>query len=104
MSSFDEDGMPPSVTTRAAAAVMSRARRFPVSARLLQDAVDFLERTVVDEGLKPGMRLAAVETLVKMEALNQVDEIKLGELADKTQQTEKVVLLLPPNGSEKPVE
>jgi hypothetical protein len=104
MASFDEDGMPPSVTTRAAAAVASRARRFPVSARLLQDAVDFLERTVVDETLKPGTRLDAVESIIKMEALNQVDEIKLGELADKTQQTEKVVLLLPPNGSEKPVE
>ena len=47
------------------------------------------------------MRLAAVETMVKMEALNQVDEIKAGELGGKVEQKPQVVILLPPNGTER---
>lgn len=98
---FDADGLPPSRSVRAAARVVNQSRRFPVNARMLQDAVDFLDRTVNDDMLKPGMRLAAVETLVKMEALNQVDEIKAGDLAGKVEQKPQVVILLPPNGTER---
>jgi hypothetical protein len=104
MADFDEDGICPSETVRAAARVVNQSRRFPIDARMLQDAVDFLDRTVNDDRLKPGMRLAAVETFVKMEALNQVDEIKSGELANKQQVQERTVLLLPPNGTEKRIQ
>ena len=98
---FEADGLPPSQSVRAAARVVNQSRRFPVSARMLQDAVDFLDRTISDDLLKPGMRLAAVETMVKMEALNQVDEIKAGELGGKVEQKPQVVILLPPNGTER---
>ena len=98
---FEADGLSPSQSVRAAARVVNQNRRFPVSARMLQDAVDFLDRTISDDLLKPGMRLAAVETMVKMEALNQVDEIKAGELGGKVEQKPHVVILLPPNGTER---
>lgn len=103
MASFDDDGLCPSETVRAAARIVNQSRRFPISSRMLQDAVDFLDRTVNDDLLKPGMRLAAVDTMVKMEALNQLDEIKLGEQGDDKKQT-VTVLLLPPNGTEKRLE
>ena len=101
---FEADGLPPSQSVRAAARVVNQSRRFPMSARMLQDAVDFLDRTVNDDSLRIGMRLEAVNTMVKMEALNQVDEIKAGELGGKVEQKPQVVILLPPNGTERKTE
>lgn len=104
MNRFDDGELPHSETVKAVARVMNQCKRHPTTARMLQDAVDFLDRVINDDGEKTRYRLEAVDKLLKMEAQNQVDEIKSGELADKQQTQERVVLLLPPNGTEKRIQ
>lgn len=99
MSHFDQDGMCVSETTRMMGAVLGKGRRFPVSDRLRQDAVDFLEKVLDDVEVGNGTKMDAVGLMLKMEQLNQFDEHNPIDGENRVQQP-AMVLLLPPNGSE----
>lgn len=99
---FNNDGLSQSETTRLVARAVSRGRRWGISDRLKQDAVDHIDQVINDPEARPGVKRDCLEMLLKMEAMNQIDELKGGPTEDGEQVKQPaMILLLPPNGSEK---
>lgn len=65
-------------------------------------ALDFVERVVEDDQERVGNRLKAVELMVKFEAMNQTDEriAVITEAQSIENNTQRTILILPPNGTE----
>lgn len=85
---------------------MAVKKRFKVPAHARRRAVQIVEE-IMEHCQDPEVRLRAVETMIKMEVVNQNDEklqieLERGSGGSGTQQP-TVVLLLPPNGTEKPL-
>ena len=90
------DGLPTSQEVR----LMNR-KRWNLSPRVRQDAVDFLERVINDEECGTKTRINAVECLLKMDLVDiaaEKDESTAAAAAATAAPT--MVLLLPPNGTE----
>lgn len=77
---------------------MNNIIRWGITPRIRQDIVDEVEGIALDTSLHPLVRLKAIDTIVKMEAMNQIDERENGP---EGRVLERTVLLIPSNGSEK---
>lgn len=103
MSSFDE------MTPREVVAVgkkMIKTSLWPTTGRIRQDLVNTCFRFMEDEELKPATRMGAMQILMECEKQNLVREkmdadLEVSAGGGEENKGPKVVLLLPPNGSEK---
>jgi hypothetical protein len=101
MSNFDE------MTPREVVAVGKKivADLWPVSVRNRQDLVNACVRFMEDEDLKPATRMGAMQIILECTKQNLVKQKMDEENQNGSEMLEnkgpKVVLLLPPNGSEK---
>ena len=100
MSNFDD------MTPREVVAVgkkMVKSSLWPTTGRIRQDLVNTCYRFLEDEELKPATRMGAMQILLECEKQNLIREKMDAELdpVEKESKEPKVVLLLPPNGSEK---
>jgi hypothetical protein len=103
MSNFDE------MTPREVVAVGRKITGdlWPVSLRTRNDLVNACVRFMEDEDLKPATRMGAMQIILECTKQNLLKQ-KMDEEANGGQEAlenkvPKVVLLLPPNGSEKAV-
>jgi hypothetical protein len=103
MSNFDE------MTPREVVAVGKKITGdlWPVSLRTRNDLVNACVRFMEDEDLKPATRMGAMQIILECTKQNLLKQ-KMDEEANGGQEAlenkgPKVVLLLPPNGSEKAV-
>jgi len=75
-------------------------RRYNVSARARQNALDYLERLIEDHEAPDGAKIKAVECLLKMDLVDiAADKDDAAATAAATAEPQ-IVLLLPPNGTE----
>jgi hypothetical protein len=86
---------------------MAVRKRFKLSSHARRRAVQIAEE-IMETAIDPEVRLRAIETMIKMEVVNQNDEklqlvLQRGNGGASGVQQPTVVLLLPPNGTEKPL-
>ena len=86
---------------------MAVRKRFKISSHARRRAVQIAEE-IMESSADPEVRLRAIETMIKMEVVNQNDEklqieLERGNGGASGAQQPTVVLLLPPNGTEKPL-
>ena len=80
---------------------MRQGKRWETTPEIRQQVLEFVVDMVTDENGNPFTRLKAVDHLLKMELMNQVDERIENEGNGGGGEAEgTVVLLLPPNGTE----
>lgn len=96
MPEYDAPGLPRSQTVRAMASV----GRWGLTPRQRQSALDFLQEVIDAPDVPVRTKIGAVECLLKADALNLAAE-KAMEPVDSGDEKRQVVLLLPPNGTEK---
>ena len=89
------------MTKRQDLQMVRRAAGWGLTARGKAAAVQLLEQTVEDPGVSLGLRLAAVETMLKIDALELTAE-RLAAAAAAGEDTGAgvTVFVLPPNGTE----
>ena len=89
------------MTRRQDLQMVRRAAGWGLTARGKAAAVQLLEQTVEDSGVSLGLRLAAVETMLKIDALELTAE-RLAAAAAAAEDTggAVTVFVLPPNGTE----
>ena len=82
--------------------LMKQGKRWETTPEIRNRAIGLIADVVEDEGENVANRLKAVDLLLKCEAQNMLDDKVSLELAGggETQEQPKVILLLPPNGSE----
>ena len=82
--------------------LMKQGKRWETTPEIRNRAINLIADVVEDEGENVANRLKAVDLLLKCEAQNMLDDKVSLELAGGGQEVEqpKVILLLPPNGSE----
>lgn len=82
--------------------LMKQGKRWETTPEIRSRAIGLIADVVEDEGENVANRLKAVDLLLKCEAQNMLDDKVSLELAGGGQEVEqpKVILLLPPNGSE----
>ena len=93
---FHAPGLPRSSTVRH----MTAATLYGISPRQRQAAMEFLEEVLGDPTAGTKTRLDAVEIMLKADALNIAAQ-KVIEPVESGSEPQ-VLLLLPPNGSERP--
>ena len=108
MSAFDD--MKPHEIVAVGRKIFGGKSLWPTTGRMRQDLVNILYRFSEDEDLKPTVRMGAVSLLMEAEKQNLVaikleidaeGKLEASELGSKGPQ---MVLLLPPNGTEKAAE
>jgi hypothetical protein len=75
-------------------------RRFNITGDIRQQMVDTAAQMMLSPLSSPRTVEAGVKTLLEMEKLNQIDERVVAEKSAEDS-TPRVVILLPPNGTEK---
>lgn len=107
MSAFDD--MKPHEIVAVGRKIFGGKSLWPTTVRMRQDLVNILYRFSEDEDLKPATRMGAISLLMEAEKQNLV-AIKLEidaegklEMAEGSGKGPQMVLLLPPNGTEKAV-
>ena len=82
--------------------LMKQGKRWETTPEIRNRAINLIADVVEDEGENVANRLKAVDLLLKCEAQNMLDDKVSLELAggNESQEQPKVILLLPPNGSE----
>lgn len=81
--------------------LMRQGKRWETTDAIRKEVLDFVVEVITDENGNPFTRLKAVDHLLKMELMNQVDErIENEEGRGVGGEEQVVVLLLPPNGTE----
>ena len=82
--------------------LMKQGKRWETTPEIRNRAISLIADVVEDVGENVANRLKAVDLLLKCEAQNMLDDKVSLELAGGGQEVEqpKVILLLPPNGSE----
>ena len=82
--------------------LMKQGKRWETTPEIRNRAINLIADVVEDEGENVANRLKAVDLLLKCAAQNLLDDKVSLELAGGGQEVEqpKVILLLPPNGSE----
>ena len=97
------------LTKRKVVSMTRRAvkKRWRVSSETRKRMIKFCEEVMDDESVHVSNRLKAVDSLVRMEAMNQVDEriqievdLRNGNYDAQSGNAGKVIVLLPPNGTE----
>lgn len=80
--------------------LMRQGKRWETTDAIRKEVLDFVVEVITDENGNPFTRLKAVDHLLKMELMNQVDERMENEGNGGGGEEQVVVLLLPPNGTE----
>jgi len=82
--------------------LMKQGKRWETTPEIRAKSLQLIDRVVGDSTENVANRLKAVDLLLKCEAQNMLDDKVSLELAGGGQEVEqpKVILLLPPNGSE----
>ena len=96
MTDFNAPGIPRSQVVRHAA----NPARWGLTPRQRQAAIEFLEEVIGDPTAGTITRIKAVETLMKADALDLAAQKTLEPIDSGNEP--QVLLLLPPNGSERP--
>ena len=92
---FNAPGLPRSSTVRH----MTAATLYGISPRQRQAAMEFLEEVLGDPTAGTKTRLDAVEIMLKADALNLAAQRSVQQVDSESEP--QVLLLLPPNGSER---
>lgn len=95
MNEFEQPGIPRSTTLQ-----MMSVKRYGVSARLKQNALDYLERTIEDPMAPDGSKMKAIECMLKMDMIDLATQKDDAAANAATAAAPAMVLLLPPNGTE----
>ena len=95
MTDYNAPGIPRSTTVRQ----MTNAARWGLTPRQRQAALEFLEEVIDDPTAGTMTRIKAVETMMKADALDLAAQ-RSSEQVDSESEPQ-VLLLLPPNGSER---
>jgi hypothetical protein len=82
--------------------IMNSGHPWNATTEILQDSMDLLHQVVRDHGENTGNRLKSVELVQKCVAQNMLHTKMMLDMSGGNQEVEqpKVILLLPPNGSE----
>ena len=88
------------MTKRQDLQMVRRAAGWGLTARGKAAAVQLLEQTVEDPGVSLGLRLTAVETMLKIDALELTAERLAAAAAAEDTGAGVTVFVLPPNGTE----
>ena len=96
MTDFNAPGIPRSHVTRQ----LANPARWGLTPRQRQAAIEFLEEVIGDPTAGTITRIKAVETLMKADALDLAAQKSLEPIESGSEP--QVLLLLPPNGSERP--
>lgn len=95
MNEFEQPGIPRSTTLQ-----MMSVKRYGVSARLKQNALDYIERTIEDPMAPDGSKMKAIECMLKMDMIDLAMQKDDAAATAATAAAPAMVLLLPPNGTE----
>lgn len=96
MAEFNAPGIPRSTTVRH----MQGGSLYGITPRQRQAAMEFLEQVLEDPTAGVGTKLEAVGVMLKADALNLAAQ-RAVEQVDSGEKEPQVLLLLPPNGSER---
>ena len=85
---------------------LMKSQRWESTPEIRRDALQFVDRVINDHDANEGNRLKAVELLLKMEAQNQTDDRIVAGVKDASDgdKQPQVILVLPPNNSERKIE
>ena len=107
MSAFDD--MKPHEVVAVGRKIFGGKSLWPTTGRMRQDLVNILYRFSEDEDLKPTVRMGAVSLLMEAEKQNlvamklEIDAEGKLEMAEGNGKGPQMVLLLPPNFTERPM-